>query len=231
MVSRRYEGSLTKTDRKQRLKAACAEPWNRPAQNFQDFTTVNLDRDVTLPRRRADIWGRYGQPQRFVSLLGLRADEPERVKTVMWRSLLAEGAAGTQCRDTIQPAGEMVYCPLSDTGITQTEVSAFWANQKDDLDIPDGAGNCVYCFLKGPAALTRLAAEIGTPNGDAGTPVDIRWWSDLEKSYGRPSTTKDGKIGMFHDTDYETISKIATQQSVNDTPNNTEFAVPCSCTD
>ena len=229
VVSRRYQGSLTKTDRKQRLQAACGEPWNRLAQNFQDFTTVDLNRDPTLPRRRADIWGRYGTPQQFVSLLGLRADEPERVKTVMWRSLLAEGAAGSQCRDTIQPAGEMVYCPLSDAGITKTEVTAFWATQKDDLDIPDGAGNCVYCFLKGPAALSRLAGEINL-NGGADTPVDIRWWSDLEKSYGRPSTTKDGDIGMFHDTDYRTIADHANGQRP-EANLDSEAMVPCSCTD
>lgn len=240
VVAARYRGVLDRDEREARLQVACGEPWARPQQDWQDFTAVDLSRPVGGPRGWVDIWGRFGFAQRFVSILGLRADEPERVRTAMWRSLIAEGAAGTHCRDRIQPAGELVYCPLSDAGVTEEDVRSFWSGRPYDLDIPDGAGNCVYCFLKGPAALARLAAQIDGP-GDredgrqSGTPVDIRWWSRLEEAYGRPSTSQEGRIGMFHDTDYESIMRRADRPdmtSVNGClSDGIDLRVPCSCTD
>lgn len=240
VVAARYQGVLDRDEREARLRVACGEPWARPQQNWQNFTTVDLRRLVGGPRGSADIWGRFGSAQQFVSLLGLRADEPERVRTAMWRSLIAEGAAGTHCRDRIQPAGELVYCPLSEGGVNEADVRSYWTRRPYDLRIPDGAGNCVYCFLKGPAALTRLAAQInGFDDGEheyaKGTPVDIRWWSELEEAYGRPSTKQDGRIGMFHDTDYESIMRRAMgpdPSSVNNrVSDGIDLRVPCSCTD
>ena len=240
VVAARYRGVLDRDERETRLRVACDEPWARPKQDWQDFTTVELIRPAGGPRAWADIWGRFGTAQQFVSILGLRADEPERVQTAMWRSLIAEGAAGTRCRDRIQPVGELVYCPLSDGGVTEEEVRSYWAGRTDDLRIPDGAGNCVYCFLKGPAALARLASEldssdVGTNGHTEGTPVDIRWWARLEEEYGRPSPNQLGRIGMFHDTDYGSIMRRAAGPdplSVNGCASDgNSLRVPCSCTD
>ncbi len=237
VVSGRYNGSLPQTERELRLRVACAEPWARPQQNWQDFTTVDLNRPTSGPRGKVDIWGQYGPAQTFVAHLGLRSDEPERVQTVLWRSLKAEGATGTQCRDNIQPAGEVVYCPLSDAGVTEMDIRKYWSNYKYDLNIPEGAGNCVFCFMKGPSALARLASRInGDHSNTEETPVDIKWWSRLEDTYGRPSERLGGRIGMFHDTDFGAISKMAASQmsepSTNGSyPNQPETMVPCSCTD
>ena len=240
VVAARYRGALDRDEREARLRVACGEPWARPQQDWQDFTAADLHRPAGGPRGSADIWGRFGTAQQFVSILGLRADEPERVRTAMWRSLIAEGAAGAHCRDRIQPAGELVYCPLSDDGVTEEDVRSFWARRPYDLRIPDGAGNCVYCFLKGPAALARLASEMNGSdhgrNGQAkGTPVDIRWWARLEDEYGRPSTSQEGRIGMFHDTDYGSIMRRAAdadELSLNGcTTEGIGPRVPCSCTD
>ncbi len=235
IVAARYQGVLDRDEREARLRMACAEPWARPQQDWQDFTTVDLHRPTGGPRRWSDIWGRFGAAQKFVSLLGLRADESERVQTAMWRSLLAEGAEGSRCRDRIQPAGELVYCPLSDGGVTEKAVRSFWASQAYDLRIPDGAGNCVYCFLKGPAALARLASEADSCDDAKDTPVDIRWWARLEEEYGRPSKNGEGRIGMFHDTDYESIMRRASGMDIphvnGSTSNGTALGVPCSCTD
>lgn len=240
VVAARYQGVLGREEREARLRVACGEPWARPQQDWQDFTTVDLSRPLGGPRGLADIWGRFGVAQRFVSILGLRADEPERVRTAMWRSLIAEGAAGTHCRDRIQPAGELVYCPLNDVGITEGDVRSYWSRRPYDLRIPEGAGNCVYCFLKGPAALARLAAQIDGDDeekaGNAnGTPVDIRWWARLEDEYGRPSTSQVGRIGMFHDTDYESIMRRASDPVLSEvngcTSDGIGLRVPCSCTD
>lgn len=235
-VAERYRGALGRETREARLQMACGEPWARPQQNWQDFTTVQLNRPVSGPRGSADIWGRYGDVQKFVSLLGLRADEPKRVQTAMWRAFLAEGAGSTGCRDRIQPAGEVVYCPLSDGGITEEAVQLFWAAQKYDLRIPDGAGNCVYCFLKGPAALARLAATADGGDEVQDTPVDIRWWARLEDDYGRPSTNGFRQtIGMFHDTDYRAIMHRASDMDLprmnTRKTDSDDMGVPCSCTD
>ena len=232
-VAARYQGSLSREDRQGRLEAVCRQPWFRPAQDWQDFTSVRLGRPIAGPRASADIWGRYGPPQGFVSMLGLRADEPERVMTAMWRSLMAEGASGAGCRDRSQPAGEFLYCPLSDSGIDGHGVRDFWSRRSYDLRVPDGAGNCVYCFLKGPAALARLAAGMPTDDREiaAGTPVDIRWWSRLETEYGRPSTHHDGLVGMFHDTDYDRIMQRASEESNGQSEKAVPSAIPCACTD
>ncbi len=235
IVAARYHGSLDRGEREERVRMACSEPWARPQQNWQDFTTVDLQRSTSGPQGSADIWGRFGPAQKFVSLLGLRSDEPERVETAMWRSLLAEGAEGAHCRDRIQPPGEMVYCPLNDCGITEADVRSFWTDRAYDLNIPAGAGNCVYCFLKGPAALARLASANNHSVAASDTPVDIRWWSGLEKKYGRPSTKSEGRIGMFHDTNYANImnraSGLGIKEANNSASNDADFRVPCSCTD
>ena len=72
-------------------------------------------------------------------------------------------------------------------------------------------------------------------DGVKGTPVDIRWWSRLEDAYGRPSTNQEGRIGMFHDTDYESIMRRAAGRDIPSlngySPNGTDLRVPCSCTD
>ncbi|WP_419946285.1 hypothetical protein [Candidatus Poriferisodalis sp.] len=147
------------------------------------------------------------------------------------RALLARIAA-----TAFNPLGELVYGPLSDAGVTEEHVRHFWSSRPYDLGIPDGAGNCVYCFLKGPAALARLAAQMnGRDDEVEGTPVDIRWWSRLEEAYGRPSTNQDGRIGMFHDTDYESIMRRAASSDLLNTNGCTsdgiDLRVPCSCTD
>ncbi len=133
-----------------------------------------------------------------------------------------------------------MYCPLSDNGVTDEDVQTYWSQPPHglpELRIPDGAGNCVYCFLKGPAALARLAAQISgdEPEKARDTPVDIRWWARIEQQYGRPSTTRNGRIGMFHDTDYGAIMlRASLPEALNDNganAGNTEVQVPCSCTD
>ena len=232
-VAGRYNGSLPREERAKRLRAVCGMPWARPAQQWQDFTSVELGRPASGPRTQMDIWGRFGRPETFVSMLGLRADEPKRAASATWRSLMAEGASGSGCRDRSQPAGEYVYCPPHDGGVTEPDVRAYWRARPYDLSIPEGAGNCVFCFLKGDTALSRLAATLPTNSDDAsaGTPVDIRWWSRLEEDYGRPSTVRDGTVGMFHGTSYAEIARRADGQENGSRAAASGVGVPCSCTD
>ena len=91
----------------------------------------------------------------------------------------------------------------------------------------------MFCFLKGEAALSRLAASMPVANGNAGagTPVDIRWWSHLEKNYGRPSTAREGTVGMFHNTSYDEIGRRAADPANGVSREGHYTGVPCSCTD
>ena len=116
----------------------------------------------------------------YVSLIGLRADEAGRVKVVEKRASNPHGSAGE--------AGENVYMPLADMGVESEDVAEFWEAQDFDLalDANDNMGNCTYCFLKGPAALRSVRDTIRADGtASAGTPLDIGWWVELEREYGR----------------------------------------------
>ncbi len=66
--------------------------------------------------------------------LGMRADEPKRVKRVEGRSYLAD---------------------ISD--FEKIDILNFWAGMPFDLEIPEWLGNCVFCLKKG---LNKLALAL-----------------------------------------------------------------------
>ena len=182
-----YRGKLTESEFRA-MAAFChnAEHCRRP-QRWADYTTVPVGRDDGAPRRVADLWGRRGGQVAYVTLLGLRADEQLRIDKMLHKGLFAEGARGSSCRHSSQPAGEYAYAPMGDHGIDAADVAEFWEAQPHDLSVPREAGNCVFCFMKGASALRRLAAE---SNGSPG-PAGIDWWAAMEGRYGR--TTSDGE--------------------------------------
>lgn len=59
--------------------------------------------------------------------LGIRADEPKRIKQQKYRTLLY---------------------PLFDLGITKEDVLDFFSTYEFDLEIPEYLGNCVWCIHK-----------------------------------------------------------------------------------
>ncbi|MCY3820554.1 MAG: hypothetical protein OXH52_14535 [Gammaproteobacteria bacterium] len=135
-----------------------------------------------------------------VRLLGLRADEPNRVHRVLSRSLFAEGATTSACAVRTQPAGERPYFPLHDSGFTKDDVIDYWERRPFDLEIPNGAGNCVFCFMKGTRQLATLAAA-PDPRRRCGTPADSRWWIELEDRHARVELRRGGgatsRFGFF----------------------------------
>jgi len=97
-------------------------------------------------------WGRYA------SIVGLRADEPGRVKEARRRTASKKDAwAATM--------------PLADAGISQRDVLKFWLDQPFDLGLKGFEGNCDGCFQKGP----RLY-EV-----ERYTPGSLDWWIEQEK--------------------------------------------------
>ncbi len=138
-----------------------------------------------------------------VRLLGLRADEPRRVDRVLSRALLAEGATSSYCTVRTQPPGERPYFPLFDSGFGEREVANYWRrkHRKDfALRIPKGAGNCVFCFMKGTKQLSAMSRG-SDDRRRADTPTDIRWWADFEQRHARVTPKRDGegmsRFGFF----------------------------------
>ena len=95
-------------------------------------------------------------------VVGLRADEPRRVAKIH-----GDGAA------------ENAVCPMAEAGHTLADVSAFWASQHFDLELPgnDHAfGNCDLCFLKGRSRIEKVMRTM---------PESARWWTEQERGGNR----------------------------------------------
>ena len=173
------------------------QPAARPAQRWRDYTDAPLP---TAPEsaEAAPMWG--PEATQHVTLLGLRADEGRRINRVLTRSMFAEGAGTAKCAVRNQPPGERPCFPLADWGYDATAVRRFWDDRSFDLEIPDDAGNCVFCFMKGTKALSA-AARAHDSARVPGTPSDIAWWGDMEEKYAREVPARDGngvsRFGFF----------------------------------
>ena len=173
-------------------------PAHRSAQRFANFTDAPLPY-ITRPGG-SPCEMRNMEEAQHIRLLGLRADEPRRVDRVLSRTLYAEGATTAKCTVRTQPPGEHPYFPLADAGMSKQDVIDYWADAPFDLDIPEGAGNCVFCFMKGTGDLHRLS-KADDPRRVMGTPSDIRWWAEIEERYARSAPSSNGsgdtRFGFF----------------------------------
>ena len=93
----------------------------------------------------------------YLTLVGVRADEPRRVAKIR-----------TQ---------EDKYCPLAEANVTEKDVWDFWDNNSFDLQLPkfSGASNCDLCFLKGASILMGLINQ---------KPERAVWWASMEDKIG-----------------------------------------------
>ncbi len=183
----RSGGSESRESYMRRTQHLAGLPSARSTQRWQDYTDAPL-RPMTGTEPAA-MWG-VGAAL-HVRLIGLRADERSRVNRVMSRSVFAEGAVTARCRVKNQPPGEMPYFPLHDGGLTSSDIADYWTAQDFDLDIPDGAGNCVFCFMKGTRQLVSLN-RTADADRKAGRPSDMGWWAALEGSYARILPARNG---------------------------------------
>jgi 3'-phosphoadenosine 5'-phosphosulfate sulfotransferase (PAPS reductase)/FAD synthetase len=97
----------------------------------------------------------------FVTLVGIRADEPRRV---------AKMAANKDEK----------YCPLAVAGVTQKDVIDFWKQNSFDLKLTviDGKtplGNCDLCFLKDLKQKLSIVKRY---------PEKVVWWEKMETQIG-----------------------------------------------
>lgn len=90
-------------------------------------------------------------------LVGLRADEPGRVRKLRSGVPLRIGR----------------HAPLSVAGFTSADVGEFWAEQSFRLGLPAHLGNCTGCFLKDQSDQSRALEEYG----------DVDYWAGLQARY------------------------------------------------
>ena len=198
-------------------------PPQRVSQLWSDFSVVS-----NAPvQEGSGIWGLWKSKfYEYVSILGLRYDEPKRVARMQEDSLFSEGANGYKCRNRFHPPGEYKYTPLSTSYVTVHDVNKFWRGQPYDLRV-NGRSNCVYCFMKGAKEIDRLHKE-PDEEAEVGKPSDISWWVDIENKYANPSQQFDdgGKFGFLGlTTTYERV-RDGNLGAIHQKDN-----VPCACTD
>ena len=173
-------------------------PAARPAQRWGDYTAAPVP--TTAEPGATAVAMRGSEAALHVRLLGLRADEPRRVDRVLSRTLFAEGASTAACTVKTQPPGERPYFPLFDAGIEAHDVAHYWRSRDFDLDIPNGAGNCVFCFMKGTSQLVSLGST-RDERRRSGSPTDIGWWADFEQRHLRTAPKRNGtgasRFGFF----------------------------------
>lgn len=118
------------------------------------FCTIELKiRVMKLFAQQALGW------EDWTNVLGLRADEPERVS-----------------RSRVQREVWENSMPLADAGITKRDVQAFWSAQNFDLRLPNingttPLGNCDLCFLKSAATIQAIMRH---------DPRLATWWIEAE---------------------------------------------------
>ena len=228
----RYKGSRMNSELVAQVASFMhSRPWMRPAQRWEDFTVAATHGTYSAARPCADIAGLTGLPVRYVTLLGLRSDEPDRVNRAHFEAMLADGATGSQCRHDSHPAGEIIATPLADAEADKGQVDDFWRQQRYDLAIDGALGNCVYCFMKGEPALRRLAAteRANSERAPLSGPSSIGWWADIEARYANLSDDPDVerfKFLTFHSASYAEIAADTTNSG-----RTSSGGLPCACTD
>ena len=238
----RSHGAVPKRIFVRKRAYALSRPHFRPEQRYSDFSSVW--RPFDNPALQGRIFGNQASFGKggveYIAFVGLRGDEQIRVQRVAARNA-GPGSSGY--------AGERVYMPLADMGVTRDDVNSFWDQQLWDLSLPkEGSlSNCVFCFLKGVSNLksvrNRMEEDkfIKEPGFGSllGTPSDIAWWNRMEQKYGRdlkaegreikgnPKNTVIGFFGTKTDFSYDLLS----QAEESEFTRYSGTLLPCDCTE
>lgn len=125
----------------------------------------------------------------WTNAVGLRADEPRRVKA----------AAKHESKER----WARVH-PLADAGITKLDVLRFWRAQPFDLRLAGPwEGNCDLCFLKGAGAISRVMAD---------HPERSAWWIAQEAAKrGKTANAAAARFRADRD-DYAALARATRDQ-------------------
>lgn len=100
---------------------------------------IHCTRELKLQPMRAYVRDRGWKMGDYDQIIGIRADEIDRMSPVAYKQRL--------------------NYPLVRWGITKPYVLDWWSKQTFDLNIPEHRGNCVWCWKKSKRKLLTLAKE------------------------------------------------------------------------
>ncbi|MCY4527200.1 MAG: hypothetical protein OXB89_11415, partial [Anaerolineaceae bacterium] len=201
-------------------KYARSRPFVRPSQRYRDYIDVPRTRVPRLAERAINgmvpMIGDLGVP--YVGILGLRADEPKRVSSMLNRC---------------QGDGALPYAPLYDSGIAGADVKSFWEQQEWDLEVDSRYSNCVFCFMKGKRNLNAIAQD---PQTRASGPGQLSWWVEIEDRYTRTApevidgkaTGRESRFGFFGKNAKLSYAALNEPELNGAT---LQHELPCYCTD
>tara|TARA_R110000796_G_scaffold11478_2_gene38167 strand:- start:73408 stop:74274 length:867 start_codon:yes stop_codon:yes gene_type:complete len=148
----------------------------------------------------------------WISVVGLRADEPRRVSNTRRRN------------ETGKDAWETAL-PMAEAEVTKRDVSAFWQRQSFDLGLPNinGStpdGNCRLCFMKGEKTIMGIIQL---------DPNSADWWIDTETEMTRLANKPSGARFRNDRPSYAQMKQLAQDQG--DFGFEADEGLPCMCTD
>ena len=113
--------------------------------------------------------------------------------------------------------------PLVTAGVTKETVTAFWATQSFDLELPNvngvtPHGNCDLCYLKGANLIESLIVE---------QPSRADWWARMEHEV--PASQQSGALWRNDRPSYAEMQVIAREQGQLDLAG--DETIPCFCGD
>jgi 3'-phosphoadenosine 5'-phosphosulfate sulfotransferase (PAPS reductase)/FAD synthetase len=173
------------------------------------FCSIEMKIRTTYRWVRAELgWDHW------LSVVGLRADEPRRVAKQKARS---ESGVDRFEND----------CPLATAGVTKATVKAWWDAQPFDLRLPNingvtPAGNCDLCFLKSFPTLLGLVRD---------NPESADWWAKQEEQMSGQHFMRNSRMELFRADrpSYAATKKLAAEQI--DWVAEDVSALDCACTD
>jgi 3'-phosphoadenosine 5'-phosphosulfate sulfotransferase (PAPS reductase)/FAD synthetase len=144
--------------------------------------------------------------ENWLSVLGLRADEPRRV---------AKAKNGRDRWENVMP--------LATAGITKRHVAEFWATQNFGLDLQsiNGTtphGNCDLCFLKSQATVLGIMRDM---------PERAEWWIRMEALALALASKPTGAVFRTDRPSYAALFSASKDQYV--LPNIDEPLTECFC--
>jgi 3'-phosphoadenosine 5'-phosphosulfate sulfotransferase (PAPS reductase)/FAD synthetase len=169
------------------------------------FCTVELKVRTMHRYLKANGW------KEWVSMLGIRADEPRRLAKIGNQDY---GKHEEKC------------APLGRAGITAEDVGKFWAENTFDLGLPNFNGktfhgNCDLCFLKGYPQTLSLIQE---------KPERAVWWAKMEAQTRSTGEFKgDGARFRKDRPSYADMMNFAKTQG--DMFGSSEESIACFCGD
>ena len=152
----------------------------------------------------------------WISIVGLRADEPDRVRRVHARNDVTK-----DCWDT--------DTPLSAAGVTKEMVGQWWRQQHFDLGLPNEGGvtpfgNCDLCFMKGVKTLRRVISA---------RPDLLPWWAEAEAEAEARASKPEGARFRVDRPRYADLPKYneVHEKLRQEVYGDQDPDLPCGCTD